>query len=70
MARSLERLWPHIVTIDRRFGRPQHVVDWKRLKARLTKKKTAKKVKRRVFTVKQQREIKSSKLKRMVGKKL
>jgi hypothetical protein len=26
MARSLERVWPRIVTTDRRFGRPQHVV--------------------------------------------
>ena len=28
MARSLERLWPGVVTVDRRFRRPQHVVDW------------------------------------------
>ena len=28
MARSLERLWPRIVTTQRRFGRPQHVVRW------------------------------------------
>jgi hypothetical protein len=26
MARTLERLWPHVVDVDRRFGRPQHVV--------------------------------------------
>lgn len=26
MARSLERQWPHVVTTERRFGRPQHVV--------------------------------------------
>lgn len=32
MARSLERLWPGVVTVDRRFHRPQHVVkdSWKR----------------------------------------
>ena len=31
MARALERMWPHVVTVDRRFGRPQHVVrdSWK-----------------------------------------
>jgi len=31
MARSLERMWPGVVTTDRRFGRPQHVVrdNWK-----------------------------------------
>jgi len=26
MARSLERVWPHVVSVDRRFQRPQHVV--------------------------------------------
>ena len=26
MARSLERVWPHVVKTNRRFGRPQHVV--------------------------------------------
>ena len=26
MARSLERAWPHVVSVDRRFQRPQHVV--------------------------------------------
>ena len=26
MARSLERVWPYVVSVDRRFKRPQHVV--------------------------------------------
>jgi hypothetical protein len=30
MARILERAWPGIVTVRRRFGRFQHVVDWGR----------------------------------------
>lgn len=30
MARSLERMWPGVVTTKRRFQRPQHVVDWSR----------------------------------------
>jgi len=32
MARSLERMWPGVVTTDRRFRRPQHIVKdgWKR----------------------------------------
>lgn len=30
MARSLERMWPGVVTVDRRFHRPQHVVNWKK----------------------------------------
>ena len=28
MARSLERLWPGVVKVTRRFGRPQHMVNW------------------------------------------
>lgn len=32
MARSLERVWPGVVSVDRRFNRPQHIVRdaWKR----------------------------------------
>ena len=32
MARSLERLWPGVVTTKRRFRRPQHIVfdSWRR----------------------------------------
>ncbi len=30
MARSLERVWPGVVRVDRRFQRPQHIVDWQR----------------------------------------
>lgn len=30
MARSLERVWPGVVQTKRRFGRPQHVVNWRR----------------------------------------
>jgi hypothetical protein len=28
MARSLEKMWPGVVTTTRRFRRPQHYVDW------------------------------------------
>jgi hypothetical protein len=28
MARSLEKVWPKVVTTSWRWGRPQHVVDW------------------------------------------
>ncbi|NJN50269.1 MAG: hypothetical protein HC798_03745 [Polaribacter sp.] len=38
MARSLERLWPGIVTVTRRFKRPQHVVRWDRFKQSLKKR--------------------------------
>ena len=30
MARSLERLWPGVVTVRRRFKRPQHVINWRK----------------------------------------
>ena len=26
MARALERVWPHVVSVDRRFQRPQHKI--------------------------------------------
>ena len=35
MARSLERIWPRIVQVKRRFGRPQHVIDWRRFRTQL-----------------------------------
>lgn len=30
MARELERRWPRVVSVKRKFGRPQHHVDWKK----------------------------------------
>jgi hypothetical protein len=38
MAQSLERNWPGVVTVDRRWQRPQHVVDWRRFKQPLIQK--------------------------------
>jgi hypothetical protein len=35
MARSLERMWPGVVRVDRRFQRPQHVIDWGRFRTPL-----------------------------------
>lgn len=35
MARELERVWPSVVTVDRRFRRPQHVVDWTKFDTQL-----------------------------------
>jgi len=32
MARELEKMWPDVVTVERRFQRPQHVIDWRRFK--------------------------------------
>jgi hypothetical protein len=38
MARSLERAWPGIARTERRYGRPQHVVDWTRFKTPLRRR--------------------------------
>lgn len=35
MARSLERMWPGVVEVDRRFKRPQHVVNWRKFDTKL-----------------------------------
>ncbi len=35
MARELERQWPRVVQTRRRFGRPQHVINWKKFKSSL-----------------------------------
>lgn len=41
MARDLERVWPGVVTVNRRFGRPQHIVkdSWKKFDNQLVLKK-------------------------------
>lgn len=40
MARSLERRWPHVVSVKRRFQRPQHVVhsEWRKFDTPLIRK--------------------------------
>jgi len=40
MARSLERMWPGVVTTDRRYGRPQHVVkdSWRKFDTQLIRR--------------------------------
>jgi hypothetical protein len=38
MARALERAWPGVVKTTRRFGRPQHYVDWTKFKTPLDPK--------------------------------
>ena len=41
MARSLERVWPGVVSVDRRFKRPQHVVknQWRGFDTKLIRRK-------------------------------
>lgn len=38
MARELERRWPGVVSVTRRWGRPQHYVDWTKFKTPLVRK--------------------------------
>ena len=40
MARNLERMWPGVVTTDRRYGRPQHVVkdSWRKFDTQLIRR--------------------------------
>lgn len=35
MAKALERAWPGVVSVTRRFGRPQHMVDWRKFTTEL-----------------------------------
>jgi len=41
MARSLERMWPGVISVGRRYGRPQHIVKytWRRFDTPLKRKK-------------------------------
>lgn len=38
MARELQKRWPGVVKVIRRFGRPQHYVDWKKFDNKLVLK--------------------------------
>ena len=38
MARMLQRAWPGVVKVNRRFGRPQHIIDWTKYRTPLKKK--------------------------------
>lgn len=69
MARSLERQWPGVVTIKRRFGRPQHFIkdNWKYFDTPLIRKKNVdfSQVKNNFeTTLTQVKEIKSKQLKK------
>lgn len=35
MAKDLERAWPGVVKVTRRFGRPQHLIDWRKFTTEL-----------------------------------
>lgn len=74
MARSLERLWPGVVTVDRRFRRPQHVVKdaWRRFDTPLRLKPgvdlaALPKVDEYGMTLKQVKPVKSPTLRKLLG---
>lgn len=66
MARELERRWPGIVTVDRRFGRPQHVIknSWRDFTTPL-KAKPKKKAHEYHMKLSQVKEIRSKEVKKL-----
>ena len=72
MARSLERLWPGVVKVNRRFRRPQHVVadGWKKFDNKLIRKKDLdwEQIEKKKFdmNLKVMKPIKSDRIKKIV----
>jgi hypothetical protein len=70
MARVLERAWPGVVKVDRRYGRPQHVIDWKKFDTPLKPKPNYDEIvqeqaeRRGQMTLKLGRDLKSDRLRR------
>jgi len=67
MARSLERLWPGVVTTKRRYGRPQHVIDWTKFDTPLQRCEDADPVSDYNMALVQKSEIKSASLRKLKG---
>lgn len=70
MARSLERVWPGVVSVDRRFRRPQHVIKggWRYFDTPLKKKPKSEWPRSRALDMKLETkaEIKSPKVRELV----
>lgn len=71
MAQLLERRWPGVAKIDRRFGRPQHVVDWRKFDTPLQRRDdidfaAMPKVDEGDLTLRAVREVESPALRRLV----
>lgn len=62
MARTLERQWPGIVHVDRRWRRPQHVIDWRRFRTELVPKPDAPQTRDYGFRLVQKRPVRSATL--------
>lgn len=66
MARMLENVWPDVVKVKWRFGRPQHVVNWSIFKHGLVKSKEYKEISLNNYgKLTKVSEIKSNKLKKI-----
>jgi len=75
MARSLERLWPHVVTTTRKYGRPQHHIhdSWRRFDTPLILRSDVQleeQPNEYGMTLVQKSEIKSAHLRDLVGDRL
>lgn len=68
MARQLERVWPGVVTVDRRYGRPQHVVNWKKFRTPLIRRPDVGPPPDYPMTVREVKPIKSESLRKALGK--
>ena len=73
MARSLERLWPGVVTVNRRFDRPQHIIKdaWGKFDTELIRRKDIdwEEVAKKSYEIKLKQvkaEVKSEELKEML----
>ena len=73
MASALKRMWPYVVGVDRRWGRPQHIVrdQWKKFDTQLVRRKDVdfSKLKRNDYGMKvvQVSPTKSATLKKAMG---
>jgi hypothetical protein len=70
MARALERAWPHVVTVDRRWNRPQHVVNWGKFDTPLRRKpglRIPDTPNEYGLTLKAVKPVKSQRLQRLLG---
>lgn len=70
MAQALAQAWPGVVRVDRRFGRPQHVIDWRKFDTPLIRRDDyAERVAATTDggTLKAVREVRSDALRRLAG---
>ena len=67
MARALEQAWPGVVTVDRRYGRPQHVIDWSKFRTPLVRRADAIPVGDYGLTLVEKKPVRSESLRRALA---